>query len=113
MTNSDFRLEDLEAIIALRASDTASTSYTRSLLDGGTPLAAKKFGEEAVELVIAGMQGKKPDTVSEAADVLFHLLVLLRCEKVALSTVLAELGRRTSQSGHAEKAARTTPGSAA
>ena len=109
MTSTDFNLEDLEAIIALRAGEKASTSYTRSLLDGGTPVAAKKFGEEAVELVIAGLQGKRPDTINEAADVLYHLLVLLRCEKIALATVLAELGRRTKQSGLAEKASRATP----
>ena len=107
MTTTDFRLEDLEAIIALRANETASGSYTRTLLDGGTGVAAKKFGEEAVELIIAGLQGKRPETVNEAADVLYHLLVLLRCEKIALSTVLTELRRRTAQSGLAEKAART------
>lgn len=104
--SAGFRLEDLEAIVALRAGDTASTSYTRTLLDGGTPLAAKKFGEEAIELVIATMAGKRVDTINEAADVFFHLLVLLRCQKLTLADICAELGRRTGQSGHAEKVAR-------
>ena len=105
---ADFRLDDLEAIIAARATDTASTSYTRTLLDGGTALVAKKFGEEAIELVIASLQGKRTDTVNEAADVLYHLLVLLRCERVALGDVVAELARRTGQSGLAEKASRAS-----
>ena len=109
---AEFRLEDLEAIIAARAGDMASTSYTRTLLDGGAPLAAKKFGEEAVELIIAGLRGKRADTVNEAADVLYHLLVLLRCEGIALRDVVADLGRRTGQSGHAEKAARNAPAAA-
>ena len=108
--SSEFRLNDLEGIIALRASDTASTSYTRTLLDGGTALAAKKFGEEAVELVIASIRGKRSDTINEAADVFYHLLVLMRCEKVSLGDVIDELARRTGRSGHAEKAARTVPG---
>ena len=106
---ADFRLDDLEAIIAARADDKASTSYTRTLLDGGTPLSAKKFGEEAVELVIAAVRGSRKDTVNEAADVLYHLLVLLRCGNVPLGEVVEELARRTGQSGLAEKASRTAP----
>lgn len=104
-----FRLEDLEAIIAARADDPASKSYTRSLLDAGTARTAKKLGEEAVELVIAAATGQRRETVMEAADVLYHLLVLLRCEKIALNEVLAELGRRTGQSGLDEKASRQGP----
>ncbi len=103
---TEFRLEDLEAIIATRASDPASKSYTRALLDAGTARTAKKFGEEAVELVIAAMGGQKREVVMEAADALYHLLVLLRCEMIALDEVLAELGRRTTQSGLEEKASR-------
>lgn len=103
---SDFRLEDLESIIAARANDRASQSYTRTLLDGGSPLAAKKFGEEAIELVIASLRDKRADMTNEAADVLYHFLVLLRCNELPLDDVLRELGRRTGQSGLAEKASR-------
>ena len=109
MTPPDFKLDDLEAIIAHRANDRASTSYTRTLLDGGTPLAAKKFGEEAIELVIAAMRGNGKEMTGEAADVLYHFLVLLRCNNLPMRDVLAELARRTGQSGHAEKAARSAP----
>ena len=102
----DFRLEDLEAIIAACAQDPASKSYTRTLLDAGTVRAAKKFGEEAVELVIAAAQGQRRETVMEAADALYHLLVLLRCETITLGEVLAELEHRTGWSGLEEKASR-------
>lgn len=103
---TEFRLEDLDAIIADRAKNPDSASYTRTLLDAGTARAAKKFGEEAVELVIAAAQGQRREAVAEAADVLYHLLVLLRCEKIALHEVFAELGRRTGRSGLEEKASR-------
>jgi phosphoribosyl-ATP pyrophosphohydrolase len=109
MRNSEFRLETLESIIETRAKDATSTSYTRTLLDAGTSRAAKKFGEEATELVIASVLGSRTETVLEAADVLYHLLVLLRCEKIALAEVIAELGQRTSRSGLEEKAARKGP----
>ena len=101
-----FTLADLDALIAARAASTGDQSYTRSLLDGGTPRTAKKFGEEAVEAVIAAMEGNKTNLRNEAADVLYHLLVLLRTGGVGLDEVLRELERRTAQSGHAEKAAR-------
>jgi phosphoribosyl-ATP pyrophosphohydrolase len=107
MTLQDFRLETLETIIAERSRDPASTSYTRSLLDAGTARTAKKFGEEAVELVIAAVQKDRRETVREAADVLYHLLVLLRCENIGFAEVVAELGRRTARSGLEEKASRT------
>jgi phosphoribosyl-ATP pyrophosphohydrolase len=101
-----FTLADLDALVASRANSTAGTSYTKSLLDAGTPRAAKKFGEEAVEAVIAAMEGDRKNLRNEAADVLFHLLVLLRAGGVGLDEVLAELQRRTAQSGLQEKAAR-------
>jgi phosphoribosyl-ATP pyrophosphohydrolase len=101
-----FTLDDLAALIKSRRGDDASSSYTKSLFDAGPPRIAKKFGEEAVETVIAAMEGDKKALTSEAADVLYHLLVLLEARDVALADVVAELGRRTSQSGHAEKAAR-------
>ena len=103
---SAFTLADLDAIIADRAGSTAEKSYTKSLLDAGPPRAAKKFGEEAVEAVIAAMEGDRTNLRNEAADVLFHLLVLLRSGGVNLDEVLEELQRRTVKSGHEEKASR-------
>lgn len=101
-----FTLDDLATLIKSRRNDSASNSYTKSLFDAGPPRIAKKFGEEAVETVIAAMEGDKKALTSEAADVLYHLLVLLEARDIALGEVLAELGRRTAQSGLAEKASR-------
>jgi phosphoribosyl-ATP pyrophosphohydrolase len=101
-----FTLDDLAALIKSRRADDASTSYTKSLFDAGVPRISKKFGEEAFEAVIAAMEGDNKSLTGEAADVLYHLLVLLEARDVALSEVLAELGRRTAQSGLAEKASR-------
>lgn len=106
---STFTLADLDALVARRAASTADKSYTKSLLDAGVARTAKKFGEEAVEAVIAAMEGNRTDLRNEAADVLFHLLVLLRTGGVPLQDVFDELQRRTAQSGHQEKASR--PGS--
>ena len=103
-----FTLADLDAIIASRVSADAGASYTKSLLDAGVPRAAKKFGEEAVEAVIAAMEKDQTALMKESADVLYHLLVLMRAGGVRLEEVEAELQRRTAQSGHAEKASRTT-----
>jgi phosphoribosyl-ATP pyrophosphohydrolase len=103
---STFTLADLAAIIAARADATAETSYTKSLLEAGIARAAKKFGEEAVELVIAAAEKDHKAVISESADVLYHLLVVLKASGVTLEDVLTELERRTSQSGHAEKASR-------
>jgi phosphoribosyl-ATP pyrophosphohydrolase len=103
---SDFNLNDLDAIIAARAGASAETSYTKSLLDAGAGRVAKKLGEEAVELVIAAVEGDRRAIVLESADVLYHLLVLLHSRAVPLQDVLAELDARTGLSGHAEKAAR-------
>jgi phosphoribosyl-ATP pyrophosphohydrolase len=101
-----FTLETLTAIIKARKSADAGASYTKSLLEKGAPRAAKKFGEEAVELVIAAIEGDKHPIVCESADVLYHLLVLLEASGVTLDEVLAELAQRTAQSGHQEKASR-------
>lgn len=103
---ADFTLADLERIVASRGATSADTSYTAKLLAGGPPLAAKKLGEEAVEVVIASLQRDRTALAAEAADLLYHLLVVLRVGGVALDDVLAELGRRTAQSGLAEKSAR-------
>ena len=101
-----FTLDDLAAIIRSRARDTAEASYTKSLLDKGPARVAKKFGEEAVELVIAAVEGGANPIISETADVLYHCLVLLEASGVAITDVMAELERRTARSGHEEKAAR-------
>jgi len=103
---SAFTLGDLMAIVESRASATAAKSYTKSLLEAGMQRCAKKFGEEAVEAVIAGMQGDREALRNEAADVLYHLMVVLQAGGVSLQDVMGELQRRTSQSGHEEKASR-------
>lgn len=102
----DDTLARLAATIAARRADKASTSYTRQLLDGGTALCAKKLGEEAVETVIAALSQDGDSVKAEAADLLYHLLVLLEARGVAFADVLAELDRRQNVSGLAEKAAR-------
>ena len=101
-----FALETLAEIVARRAEADAQSSYTRSLIDKGVARCAKKFGEEATEAVIAAVAEDDSALTGEAADVLYHLLVLLRARNIPLGAVMAELERRTAQSGHAEKAAR-------
>lgn len=106
---STFSLTDLEAIVEQRSSAGADTSYTASLLEKGALKCAEKFGEEAVELALATAAQEQTDVANEAADVLFHLMVLLRSRGVALEQVMDILNQRTSQSGLAEKAARRSP----
>lgn len=96
----------LAALIASRRTADGDTSYTRQLLDGGVPRCAKKFGEEAVEAVIAATSQTPVALTAEAADVVYHLLVLLESCGVKWADVAAELAKRTAQSGIAEKAAR-------
>jgi phosphoribosyl-ATP pyrophosphohydrolase len=103
---SKFSLQDLAAIIAERAGASADSSYTKSLLEGGPARVAKKMGEEAIEAVIAAIEGEREALVNESADLLYHLLVLLHARGIALSEVLAELEKRTARSGHEEKASR-------
>ncbi|RBP02669.1 phosphoribosyl-ATP pyrophosphatase [Roseiarcus fermentans] len=101
-----FTLDDLAEIVDRRADASAEKSYTRSLLEKGPTHCARKFGEEAIELTIAGAAGGEDSVRAEAADVLYHLLVLLRSRGVAFDSVVRELESRTRQSGHEEKAAR-------
>jgi len=101
-----FTLADLEARIAERASASPEESWTAKLLAAGPERAAKKFGEEAVEAVIAAVKGDRAELIAESADVLYHLLVVLRARDVALQDVLSQLEARTARSGLAEKAAR-------
>ena len=99
-------LDDLEAIVAARASASPDESWTAKLLAKGPEKCAEKFGEEAVEAIIEAVKGDREKLASEAADVLFHLLVMLRARGVTLAEVMAVLNARQSQSGLAEKAAR-------
>ncbi|SMO59835.1 phosphoribosyl-ATP pyrophosphatase [Thalassovita litoralis] len=99
-------LDDLAAVIAQRAKADPDTSWTAKLLAKGPEKCAEKFGEEAVEAIIEAVKDDKARLTSEAADVLFHLLVMLQSRDVPLSDVMAELARRQGVSGIAEKAAR-------
>jgi phosphoribosyl-ATP pyrophosphohydrolase len=101
-----FTLEDLARIVAERAAASPEVSYTAKLIAGGAARAAKKLGEEAVEAAIAAVQQDRAALTAEAADVLYHLLVVLQGAGVPVQDVMAELERRTAQSGLAEKAAR-------
>ena len=103
---TDFSLSDLEAIIAERARSGDPSSWTAKLVAGGMDKAAKKLGEEAVETIIAALRSDRDSIVSESADLLYHWLVVLAVADVPLSDVMAELERRTAQSGIAEKASR-------
>ncbi len=103
---SRFTIHDLAAIVDARAASGGEASYTRKLLDKGPAHCAKKFGEEAVETVIAAVGDDREHLLAESADLLFHLLVLLKSRGVKLEEVEATLARRTGMSGLEEKAAR-------
>lgn len=100
-------LEDLAAIVAARAQADPDSSWTAKLLAKGPEKCAEKFGEEAVEAIIEAIRDDKPRLTSEAADVLFHLLVMLQSRNVPLSDVMDELARRQGTSGLTEKASRS------
>ena len=99
-------LYDLEKRIRERAKASADVSYTRKLLDRGVNHCAKKLGEEAVEAAIAAVAEDRDRMIAEAADVLYHLLIVLHARGVSLADVESELTARTQQSGLDEKAAR-------
>jgi phosphoribosyl-ATP pyrophosphohydrolase len=101
-----FTVHDLAATIDARAAAGGEASYTRKLLDKGAEHCAKKLGEEAVETVIAAVENNRDDLIAESADLLFHLLVLLKSRGVTLEDVEAALAKRTSMSGLEEKASR-------
>jgi phosphoribosyl-ATP pyrophosphohydrolase len=101
-----FTLQDLAARVKERGQAGAESSYTRKLLDKGVEHCAKKFGEEAIETVLAAVGEDRERLIAEAADLLYHLLVVLEARGVALSEVEAALAQRTKQSGLEEKAAR-------
>lgn len=100
-------LEELEARIALRAAASPEESYTAKLIARGINKAAQKVGEEATEAVIAAVTGDRAELVKESADLLYHLLVVLRAAGIPLAEIMAELDIRTAQSGLAEKASRS------
>jgi phosphoribosyl-ATP pyrophosphohydrolase len=99
-------LARLDAVIASRKGADPASSYTAKLLAGGPPLAAKKFGEEAVETVLAAAQGDKDALAAESADVIYHWLVLLAASGVSLDEVAAKLEAREGTTGLDEKASR-------
>ncbi|MFW2587685.1 phosphoribosyl-ATP diphosphatase [Sagittula sp. SSi028] len=100
-------LEDLEKIVAQRATAAPDESWTAKLLAKGPEKCAEKFGEEAVEAIIEAVKNDPEKLASEAADVLFHLLVMLRARNVPLKQVMDVLAARQSQSGLSEKASRS------
>ncbi len=99
-------LDDLTTLIASRKGADPDSSWTARLLSQGPEKCAEKFGEEAIEAIIEAVKGDKARLTSEAADVLYHLLVMLTARDVTLNDVMAELEKRQSQSGIAEKASR-------
>jgi phosphoribosyl-ATP pyrophosphohydrolase len=103
---SNFTLADLEQRVKERAKASADVSYTRRLLDKGISHCAKKFGEEAIEAVMAAVGEDRERLIGEAADTLYHLLVLLEARGVKLAEVEALLETRTKKSGLEEKASR-------
>ncbi|MCA0279118.1 MAG: phosphoribosyl-ATP diphosphatase [Proteobacteria bacterium] len=105
-----FTLSDLEKIVAQRARSGDANSWTAKLYQSGMERAAKKLGEEAVETVIAAVKGDDTALVSESADLLYHWLVVLAVAGIPMTEVMAELERRTAQSGIAEKASRKNEG---
>ena len=101
-----FTLHDLEQRVKERATASAEVSYTRKLLDRGVAHCAKKLGEEAIETVLAAVAEDRERLIAEAADLVYHLVVVLQARGVALAEVEAALAARTGQSGLQEKASR-------
>ncbi len=101
-----FTIHHLAATIEARAGASADSSYTRKLLDKGPAHCARKLGEEAIETVIAGVEGDHDHLAAESADLIYHLLVLLKSRGLSLADVEAVLAKRTVMSGLEEKAAR-------
>jgi phosphoribosyl-ATP pyrophosphohydrolase len=101
-----FSLEALNQRVNERASASPDESYTARLLRDGIERCARKFGEEAVETIVSAVARDRNGVTLEAADVLYHLLVLLKAADISLDDVMAELDKRTAQSGLEEKASR-------
>ena len=103
---NELTLHDLAARVHERAGASAETSYTRKLLDKGVAHCAKKLGEEAVETALAAVAENRERLIAEAADLLYHLLVVLEARGVGVAEVEAALAKRASLSGLEEKASR-------
>ena len=99
-------LHELETTIAARKSADPDSSWTAKLLAKGPEKCAEKFGEEAIEAIIAAAKNDRENLTYEAADVLYHMLVMLAARDIALDDVLTKLARRQGLSGIAEKASR-------
>ncbi len=103
---SGFTLSDLEEIVDRRSKASPDESWTAKLVAAGQPKAAKKLGEEAIEAVMAAVTNDRENLTYEAADLLYHLMVVLKIADIPLQNVMSELERRTNQSGLQEKASR-------
>ncbi len=106
---SAFGLRDLETILQHRAAACVDESYTAKLLAGGIGSCSRKLGEETIELIIEALGQDRQRIVDEAADVLYHLLVVLLARDIGLDEVYAALEARSGQSGLQEKASRQAP----
>jgi phosphoribosyl-ATP pyrophosphohydrolase len=102
----DFTIYDLERRVEERAAASPDVSYTRKLLDRGVAQCAKKLGEEAVELALASVVETRERLIEETADLLYHLLVVLKARDIKLSEVETVLGTRAGQTGLQEKSSR-------
>jgi phosphoribosyl-ATP pyrophosphohydrolase len=103
---ASFTIHDLERRVQERAKGAADAGYTRTLLDRGIAHCAKKLGEEAIETVLAAVEEDRERLTAEAADLIYHLLVVLYARGITLAEVEAALAARSGQSGLAEKASR-------
>ena len=96
-------LERLDLTIQRKITESPNKSHTAKLLKKGTEKCAEKFGEEAIELIVASVKKKKKEIIGEAADTLYHMLVLLRSKNISINEVLSELASREGISGIEEK----------
>ena len=96
-------LERLDLTIQGKTTESPNKSHTAKLLKKGTEKCAEKFGEEAIELIIASVKKKKKEIIGEAADTLYHMFVLLRSKNISINEVLTELASREGISGIEEK----------
>jgi phosphoribosyl-ATP pyrophosphohydrolase len=103
---SGFTLSDLERIVEERSKASPDESWTAKLVAAGQPKAGKKLGEEAIEAVMAAIVNDRDNLTYEAADLLYHLMVVLKIAGIPVENVMSELERRTAQSGLQEKASR-------
>lgn len=106
MTDKAEILAQLERVVAARRGMDPKDSYVASLFARGQEKVAQKFGEEAIETIIAAIAGKREEVIAESADMLFHWLILLAESGVSLEEIWDELARREGVSGHVEKAGR-------